>query len=465
MALPKKLVGAINLYRNIKGRYDLMLFFLKWDTDYRKDLITTAIAFGLFAYSVCTWNNVYDFIAMLFELGIIAVQLGGEMSIMPADYRPAHGGVSYSVKHSTHIANDELSFDMSEVLPAPSEAALGFINPVGNVKTCKESPLVSSKVDDALMLRENLPWRLKDTEMNFIFSRHQLRYIAIRVLNKMQHTTNGVLLAFHDMADALVGDRPVTLRKAFYFDALLTVEAFRSRIFRGNLQRETEVFTDLTTYFPADRESVGGREFLRFKPDFYNKVSMHMGITSLLLTENKRVAMLQQGSTNAVGANLICLGGSGSFNYSDLRKSGAPRDFRDVITYALAREVCEETGIGMKWMNEVRANTMVTGFFRWIDRCGLPEFIGITRAGKVPFSSKQAVDGDEVVSFDEIPVTINKPEDFHQALSYIRENGLLVSLSSLMALHRMTVIASYGADSASDGQKKIYQKVSEFLKG
>ncbi|MCE9508278.1 MAG: hypothetical protein K8R48_08230 [Alphaproteobacteria bacterium] len=453
----------LNFYRNVKGRLDLMLFFFKWDSDYRKDLTTTLLAFALFGYSVVSWNTFYDLIAMAVEAAIIMVQVGGEMSIMPSDYRPSHGGVTYSAQHSTHIANDELSFPMSAVLPAPSEAALGFGNPVDDIKTCKESPLVSSKVDDILMTRKNIPWREEKEPINFITSRHQLRYIAIRVLNKLTHTTNGVLLAFHDMADSLAGDGPVTLRKAFYYDALLTVEAFRSRIFRGNLQNEKEVYTDLTTYFPVKRETFDGQECLRFTPDFYKHVSLHMGITSLLLTENKRVAMLLQGSTNAVGASMVCLGGSGSFNYADVKKSGHPEDFRDMAAYAMAREVCEETGIGNKWLKEVRKNTMVTGFFRWIDRCGLPEFIGITRAGKIPFSKMQAIDGDEVVRFDEVPIIVNKPEDFHQVLAYIHDKKIVVALSSLMALHRMTVIAGYGAGFATPEQKEIYRKVSEFL--
>src|SRR5688572_25185571 len=107
MPLPVK---YLNFYRNIKGRVDLMLFLCKWDTDYRKDLLITFLAFGLFIYSALTWNGVYDFVAMLIEVVIIAVQLGGEMSILPADYRPSHGGVRYSVAPSTHIAYEELSF-------------------------------------------------------------------------------------------------------------------------------------------------------------------------------------------------------------------------------------------------------------------------------------------------------------------------------------------------------------------
>src|SRR3972149_111581 len=260
-------VKWLNFYRNIKGRFDLMVFFFKWDTDYRKDLTTTLLAFTLFGYSTVTWNTIYDLIAMALEATIIMVQVGGEMSIMPADYRPSHGGGSYTAQHSTHIACDELSFPMAEVLPAPAEAALGFCNPVNDIKTCKESPLVSSKVDDILMTRKKIPYREDKSVTNFICSRHQLRYIAIRVLNKLTHTTTGGMLAFHDLADPRAGDGPVTLRKAFYYDALLTVEAFRSRIFRGNLQSEKEVYTDLTTYFPVKKETVDGQDYIRFTPD------------------------------------------------------------------------------------------------------------------------------------------------------------------------------------------------------
>ncbi|MDE2335886.1 MAG: hypothetical protein KGL10_01100 [Alphaproteobacteria bacterium] len=458
-------VKALNLYRNVRGRWSLMLFFFRWDKDYRKDLITTILAFTILVYEIWSWMTIYDIIAAALDASIIAVQLGGDMTVIPADYRPSHGGIPYTAANSTYISYHELSVPMSEVLPAPVENALGFCNPVSAVKTCKESPLVSDRVDDALMLRDSIPWREDNTPLNFVFSRHQLRYIAIRVLNKLQHTTNGMLMAFQDTADALVdASRPVTLRKAWYYDGLLTLEAFRSRIFRGNLQHETEVYTDLTTYFPVNRETTGGKDFLRFRPDFLTRVSMHTGITSLLLTENRRVALLYQGSTKAVGANMVCLGGSGSLEYKDMKRAGTPKNFRDLLVYAMAREVCEETGME-KYLDEVRANTMVTGFFRWIDRCGLPEFVGLTRAGNVPFAKQRTIDGDEVIRFEEVPVTVNRPEDFHAVLAYIRTHEIRTALSSFMALNRMTVIAGYGAESATPEQKEIYRRVSNFIAG
>lgn len=461
------LMKCLNIYRNIRGRFDLLMFLFKWDTDYRKDLSTTLLAFALFGYELVDWNSIYDIIAIAINGAIIWVQIGGaggDISILPADYRPSQGGVRYSVQNSTHVAYDELSFAMSEVYPAPVEAELGFYNPIPTLRLSKETPLVSSRVDDALMTRKTLHYKEEKRETNYISSRHQLRYISIRVANKKEHTTNGVMLLFNNLADTLIAeDKTVSVSKSFYYDSLLTVEAFRSRIFRGNLNKETEVYTDLTTYFPVQKEMINGRECVRFKPDFHQKVSGHIGITSLLLTENKRVAMLYQNTNKAIGPGLVCLGGSGSMAYSDLRKSGYPDDFRDVLAYGLAREVCEETKME-KHLKEVCKNTVVTGFFRWIDRCGMPEFIGLTKAGNIPFFKGRAMDNDEVIKFEEVPIIINELSDFSKVLDYLNDNKVQLALSSLMALHRMTVIAGYGHEKATPAQKAIYQKMTEFIR-
>jgi hypothetical protein len=214
----------------------------------------------------------------------------------------------------------------------------------------------------------------------------------------------------------------------------------------------------------VEEETIGGQDSVRFQPDFYKDVSGHIGITTLLVTESRRVVLLHQGDTKAIGSQTVTFGGSGSMNYSDMELADAPDDLRHAISYAMAREMCEETGME-KYFGEVRRNTMVTGFFRWIDRCGKPEFTGLTRAEDVPFSKQQAIDGDEVVKFDEVPVVLNTLDDFHKVMAWVRDTKAPVALSSLMALHRMTVIAGYGAPSATAEQRLIHRRVSEFLFG
>ena len=451
-----------DFYRNLKGRFDLMLFLSKWDANYRKDLTVTFLVFTLLIYSALTWNTVYDLVAMAIEVGIIMVQMGGEMSILPADYRPAHGGVRYSASPSTHIARNELSFLMSAVFPAKEEEPLDFINPIAGTGLCVESPLVSDFVDDTLMLRGPLAFIEDKTETNYVRSQHQLRYITMRVADKIQHTTNGEKLALYDLATALVGEQPVTVRKSFYFDALLTAEAFRSRLFRNNLGGEKELYTDLTSYFPVQEEEIGGEIGVRFQSDFYKKVSGHIGITTLLLTENRRIAMLYQGAGKAVGARTVTLGGSGSMDYSDLAAAERTGDLRTAITHAMACELGEETGMD-DLIGGIEACTRLTGFFRWINRSGKPEFVGITYVPGIPFAQQAAIDGDEVVKFEEIPVTIETMRDFKEALEWIHDNKVNISLSSLMALHRMTVIADYGRPDATPEQRRIYEDMRGFL--
>lgn len=455
-------IKTLNFCRNVKGRFDLMRFLFKWDVDYKKDLTVTALTFALLSYSILTWNTGYDLIALIIEAGIILVVMGTELSILPVDYRPSYNGVVYSAQISRHIAYDELSFLMSDVRAAKKEEELGFTHPSGIRNICPESALCSDKINDILMLKESMPYIETKKEVNYIRSRHQIRYIAIRVANKRQHTTNGVKLALEGLTDGLTGNRPSLVRKSYYFDALLTAEAFRSRIFRNNITREKEVYTDLTTYFPVELKNENGADVLRFTPDFYKKASGHIGITTLLITENNRVAMLHQGDSKAIGPNTVTLGGSGSMNYNDMFADKRQNDLRVPIAYAMARELCEETGMHARF-KEIHQNTLVTGFFRWVDRCGKPEFTGITRAGGIPFSKKISIDGDEVIKFDEIPVTLQSLDDFIKVLAYIRDNNIKISLSSLMALHRMTVIADYNSPQTTPEQKKIHARMTNFI--
>lgn len=456
-------VKYLNVYRNVKGRWDLMRFLFRWDSDYRKDLIITLLAFALLAYSIYDLDDWLDFVAMGIEITIIFLQLGAEMSVLPRDYRPSYGGVRYSVQSSTHIAYEELSFLMSGVYPPVVEDMLGFHYPMAVVGMTRESPLVSPGFDDTFMLKHKITYREDQRERRYIRSRHQIRYIAIRVADKLQHTTNGVKLALQGTADELLSGWPVPLRKSYYFDALLTAEAFRSRIFRNNIDGQKEVYTDLTTYFPVYKETIGGQESVRFTADFHEKVSGHIGITSLLLTENRRVAMLFQGATKAIGSRTVSLGGSGSLDYADMQRAGYPEDLREMLAGGMAREVAEETGLPQH-AREIRDNTLVTGFFRWIDRCGKPEFVGVTRAGNIEFARHQSIDGDEVIGFDEIPVTVEKMEDFIEVFKYVRDNDINLALSSLMALYRLVVVARYNrSGNMTETQRKVYDRISAFL--
>lgn len=452
------------ILRNLKAQSDFLLFLCKWDQHARREMLVTLIAGVLILYLLVLWHTPAGLVAVLLLAVALFTQLGWPPSFLPPEYRPELDKLFYSAETVAYVTRNDKSYAMADIFPAQTEAGYNFYNPLTGRNLCPESPLVSNTIDDQIMKRKNLPFKLEENKQNYIYSRHQLLYIAIRIANRIQNTQNLLKLELYDTAASLMDlTKPLIVRPSYYFKALLTAEAFRSHIFRNNIEGEKEVYTDLTGYFPANEEKLNGKDILRFAPEFYKRVSGRIGVTTLLLTENRRVAMLLQGASKPVGGQQINLGGSGSINLDDIELSGNTGDLHDVITYAMTRELCEETGM-KEWFGQAHIHTMVTGFFRWIDRCGHPEFIGITYVRDVPFSKKNRIDGDEVVKYEEIPITIETPQDFVRVWEHIQVNKLNVALSSLMALHRLTVIASYDVEAASDTQKQVYRDLAYFIR-
>ncbi len=454
--------ALLNFMRNIKGRWDLFVVLMRWDKVYRKEITIVILTLMLISYSIIDINDMWDYAAMTLEISILLLQFGSEMSILPIKYRPMHAGIQHFSQLCTHIWNNKRSFPMADILPPKAEENAGFQNPIAGQELSAEIPFSSDKVSDKIILTDALRYQEVSKDINYIISNLQIMYLALRVATKTQHTTNGVKLALYGLTDGLLNDEPLTLRKSYYFDALLTNEAFRSRLIRRNLRGHEEIYSDLSAYYPVRQEQVNGRTMLRIRPDFYESVSGHIGITTLLLTDNNKIGMLHQGAGKVIDAKKVGLGGSGSMDYSDFDKAGKPEDLRKAIAYGMARELAEETGTKQHF-DTLLDRTMVTGFFRWVDRCAKPEFVGITRGGDVAFSEEGSIDGDEIVKFEEMPITIRKLKDFKKALAYIKENDIKVSLSSLMALQRMVAIAGYDSDDATAEQKQVFDKMNNFL--
>jgi len=447
--------------RNIEGRFQLFMVLFKWDHVYRREIWITFLAFTLINYSILDLDSPYDWIALLIEGVIMWIQLGNEFSILPKEYRPHRDGISFGAKAVTSITRNRTTVGFDEILPPAAEAKLKMYNPILDKNIHKETPLCSGLLDDHLMTAKEISYKANENVANYISSVHQIRYLAIRVANKKQHTTNGEKLCLDASPMALMSKDPVSVRKTRYFDGLLTAEAFRSLIISQNLRGASEVSADLTQYYPVEEYTSKGKTQLRLKDDYYKEVSGHIGITSLIFTENRKILMLFQGAGKALDANKIALGGSGSMDFCDAKLRGR-EDIRKALCRSMAREVAEETGMPDKYP-EIIKNTMITGFFHWMDRAGKPEFSGITKAGQIKFMNAANIDGDEILKIEEIPVEVNSLSDFKKVWKYVIDHKLNMSLSSLMALHRMTVIADYNGPKSTKTQKKIYKDFSDFL--
>lgn len=445
--------------RNILGRYQLFVVLFRWDKVYRREVVVTILALLLINYSILDMDSPYDIIALMIEVIIIWLQLGNEFSILPKEYRPHQQGLRLSAKPVTYFTHGDVTMPFAAVKAPPSEENLDMYNPFKGQNVHPETGLCSDFLNDHLITAKFIGYEVRAQIENYISSVHQIRYLAMRVANKKQHTTNGEKLCLDATAASMVDNAPVPVRKARYFDALLTAEAFRTRIYGENLRGVVEVNTDMTQYYPV--ESSQKDKAPRLADDYYRQVSGHIGATSLLISENQKIICLFQGSGKALEADKVHLGGSGSMDFKDARQNSG-EDLRHAIRRCMARETAEETGL-KSHAEEIYDNTLITGFFHWMDRAAKPEFSGLTRAGSINFAAQSRLDGDEIVRLEEIPVTLKTLDNFKDVLTYVIEHKINISLSSLMALHRMTIIAGYSAPDATEDQRQIYDQVHDFL--
>jgi hypothetical protein len=104
---------------------------------------------------------------------------------------------------------------------------------------------------------------------------------------------------------------------------------------------------------------------------------------------------------------------------------------------------------------------MITGFFRWVDRCGKPEFVGVTKLG-LP---AEYIPGDdfEVIKYN--PDTeifkkkIKKLSDLIEFKDALIKGNYKLSLSFYIALERLITIASYEKSSMAS-QVSVFNKIT-----
>lgn len=108
-------------------------------------------------------------------------------------------------------------------------------------------------------------------------------------------------------------------------------------------------------------------------------VENHIGVSTLAITRDGYLVLWQQTPKNVQSPGTVVCTGSGSCDAADLITSS----LRSTIIRAMERELLEECrgrlGPTSTWSNAIIAQTHIIGFFRWLQRGGKPEFIGISR--------------------------------------------------------------------------------------
>lgn len=380
----------------------------------------------------------------------------------------------------------------ASIAPSQSELRAGF--------TIKASPRFSSdaysrssRFDNQIAIRFRAPIPYSEDpagSRHFLARSHgqddpkridQLRYLVARA-EQPQELLNDDKFGLSWRLS--IPPSPISIHRMGYFDAIVTNEFFRSRLVRWPRQVDkaaasVEEVGRYDKYFPLEFSADGTEISLPAFP--VPTCGNQVGITTLAVTSDGAVLFFRQGNKQAIAAGEVVASGSGSVNYSDLACASDPNDFSSVIRFAMARELLEEAkergqrGLPINpWKNadpkkvrELSLQTRVTGFFRWVNRAGKPEFVGVTRlserSGVIVGDNREV----QILGLDIQWPSVQKMEDFKQ----IREIWLpevmsklntQTSLSSFLCLNRLCEIADY-RNSTDPEEEKIFKDLNALL--
>lgn len=265
--------------------------------------------------------------------------------------------------------------DFPSMTPSLGETQLGYEPVRLAVEGRTQSLFISRPVNDYLWDRTDLAYIrdcFKEEKLrSFIDERYDSYDLFLRF--KLRDANAKRIYFYNEKKlclsrDLRPGDRAVYLHRSCYYDTHLTHHICESYLYDDDTDF---VYADARRTFPWQP---GAGRLL----DVTNSHgSNEIGVSTLGVTKDGYLILLRQNSRANSSQGLLIPTGSGSADWKDRQKGS----FTATIAYGMQRELSEECslegrhGIPVKELGETR----ITGFFRWVDRGGKPEFTGITR--------------------------------------------------------------------------------------
>src|SRR5699024_1801097 len=199
-----------------------------------------------------------------------------------------------------------------------------------------------------------------------------------------------------------------------YFNSFLTNEISTSVLKR---KEDATIIYDASNFFPIKYNHVDNSYSLQ-SIDMC-EMSNHIGVSTLAITSDYYLVIRKQGASSQQNINQFVPTGSGSCNWSDITN----KSLNETIKYAMLRELWEENG-GKKVYPEFEkyGTTKILGYFRWLQRAGKPEFVGITKLNcsldmltpdeieLIDTTNKAVKDSYYLESWDDLPTIITEIE-------------------------------------------------------
>ena len=180
------------------------------------------------------------------------------------------------------------------------------------------------------------------------------------------------LLADPDIA-MIKANAIVPIARTDYFTSFITNRASGQKLMRKK-RLMTQLFSDFSFLFPIS--STGER--WQFASLNQSNLSNHIGSSTLAFTNDGYILLPLQASRSQKSEGKYAPTGSGSLDWADRRAAKHSRNLLDVVRYGAERELQEEQmlqGLNKK----IQMQTMIIGYFRWLNYGGQPEFLCITK--------------------------------------------------------------------------------------
>ncbi len=194
-----------------------------------------------------------------------------------------------------------------------------------------------------------------------------------------------------------------------YYDTYLTNIICGSQL-KSN--KDDSIISSVEDYLPIKLRN----EEIYIKDITSSIMNNEIGISTLAVTSDNYLVLWTQNRMAQASNGLLVPTGSGSCDWKDKTSD----NFGDVIIGAMKRELWEESGRKhiSKYHSEI-GKTIILGHFKWVNKAGKPEFVGLT---KVNSDLASFVENKREV-YKRVEYHINRIEDIKRLIGEITSGG------------------------------------------
>lgn len=391
--------------------YHWFVFRLK-----KSQVLILIIDLILFALSLVTlfreWSGIFE--NSLLSWSLAAIFLGSLLKFGYDLYRMAE-----SIRQNFDLRHGELfpsNIDFNEVLPEPKYMEdNGFVTIEINLDGPIAKVVNSRTIDKHLAIQDialeenkekgkQVFKLIKDNSASFLpFLKWQ--YKLSKFQGKMFFNEQKLCLS----KDLNIRKNVATCHRGSYYETFLTNISIGGQL-RSN--RDNTVIAATEAFLPL--KYLGNEMYI--KDITGSIINNEIGISTLAITSDNYLVIWKQNRTAQASNDLNVPTGSGSCDWND--KTGS--NFSESIKKAMKRELWEESGgarICKKYADI--GDTLILGYFRWLAKCGKPEFVGLTKVKSDLISFVE--NKNEVYERQEYLLT--GLEDLKLAINQIRQSG------------------------------------------